>query len=42
MMNRVRGTDEHRELSAIKRLLDGYDFDAASEAMEPLIQAHCT
>jgi signal transduction histidine kinase/CheY-like chemotaxis protein/HPt (histidine-containing phosphotransfer) domain-containing protein len=42
MVDRVRGTDEHRELSAVKRLLDGYDFDAAAEAMEPLIEAHCT
>ena len=39
LLERVRGTDEHLELSAVKRLLDGYDFDAAAEALEPLIEA---
>ncbi len=41
LLERVRGTDEHLELSAVKRLLDGYDFDAAAEALEPLIEARC-
>jgi HPt (histidine-containing phosphotransfer) domain-containing protein len=39
LLERVRGTDEHLELSSVKRLLDGYDFDAAAEALEPLIEA---
>jgi len=33
LMAQVRGTEAFRELSAVKKCLDGYDFDAAAEAL---------
>jgi HPt (histidine-containing phosphotransfer) domain-containing protein len=42
LMSKVRGTESYHDLSAVKKHLDGYDFDAAAEVLEPLIEARCT
>ena len=34
LMGRVRGTNAFHDLAAVKKCLDGYDFDAAAEALE--------
>jgi polar amino acid transport system substrate-binding protein len=40
LLQKIKGTELHRELNGIRSLLDQYDFEGAAEALYPILERH--
>ena len=40
LLEKIKGTELHVELSSLRPMLDQYDFEGAAEKLAPLLQQH--